>query len=259
MQDFIKDTMEIVEKLTDLGKEIKDNHKVAILLCGLPEEYESLITALEARPEITLNYSKGKLIDESTFNQGYCEQAMKSVNKKRQTIIGRYCSKPGHIKKECFKFKADQHYTSNGWCIDSGASMHMTGDKSCFNKIYQNREDKIFLPDGKSMNAELEKATSLSPNVLYVPGMKENLLSVNRLTQLDFEVNFKRNVCEIKRNGELCGLMEKITDLWIEDLPYSYHLPVILEMNTGNYIPDLTKVREHSIINMIWTEEKDYC
>ncbi|UYV72895.1 hypothetical protein LAZ67_10001118 [Cordylochernes scorpioides] len=47
------------------------------------------------------------------------------------------------------------YYTSNGWCIDSGASMHMAGDKSFLNKIYQNREDDIFLPDGKSMNDEL--------------------------------------------------------------------------------------------------------
>ncbi|UYV76712.1 hypothetical protein LAZ67_14001855 [Cordylochernes scorpioides] len=112
MQYFIKDTIEIVEKLTYLGEEIKDNHIVAILLCGLPEEYESLITALEAKPEIekTLNYVKK---ESSTFNQGYCEEAMKSVNKKRQTIICHYCSKPGHIKKECFKFKADQRENQN--------------------------------------------------------------------------------------------------------------------------------------------------
>ncbi|UYV72085.1 hypothetical protein LAZ67_9001767 [Cordylochernes scorpioides] len=81
---------------------------------------------------------------------------------------------------------------------------------------------------GKSMNAELigegyftcvlpneSPKQILVKNVLYVPGMKENLLSVNRLTQLDFEVNFKRNICEIKRNGELCGLGNNVSNIYL--------------------------------------------
>lgn len=66
MQEHINSMLELVEQLRGLGEKLRDNNVAALLLCSIPESYGSLITALEARPEaeLTLEYVKGKLIDE---------------------------------------------------------------------------------------------------------------------------------------------------------------------------------------------------
>jgi nitrate reductase NapAB chaperone NapD len=66
MQEYIRSTLELVERLCGIGEDIKDFHVAALLLSGLPDNYETLVTALDAQPddELTLEYVKGKLIDE---------------------------------------------------------------------------------------------------------------------------------------------------------------------------------------------------
>jgi hypothetical protein len=64
MQEFINATLLLVEQLRGVGEEITDQQVATLLLCGLPDEYETLITALEAREEddLTLEYVKSKLV-----------------------------------------------------------------------------------------------------------------------------------------------------------------------------------------------------
>jgi hypothetical protein len=56
MQDYIRSVLETVERLHGIGEEISDFHVAALLLSGLPDSYETLVTALDARPddELTL-------------------------------------------------------------------------------------------------------------------------------------------------------------------------------------------------------------
>ena len=65
MQNYIKSILEMVERLRGIGEDFNDFH-VAALLSGLADSYETFITALDARPddELTLEYVKGKLVDE---------------------------------------------------------------------------------------------------------------------------------------------------------------------------------------------------
>ena len=55
----------MVEHLHGIGKDVNDFY-VALLLSGLPDSYETLITALDARPDdkLKLECVKGKLIAE---------------------------------------------------------------------------------------------------------------------------------------------------------------------------------------------------
>jgi len=56
----------MVENLHGIGEEIHEFHVAALLLSGLPDCYENLVTALDARPddELTPEYVNGKLVDE---------------------------------------------------------------------------------------------------------------------------------------------------------------------------------------------------
>lgn len=64
MKDYIQNILEVVDQFRRLGKIIPEDNIVVLLLCSLPESYDSLITSLEARPpeELCLEYIKGKLL-----------------------------------------------------------------------------------------------------------------------------------------------------------------------------------------------------
>src|SRR6218665_2710615 len=49
LQEYISAVLRLVEQLRGVGEEVSDQQVATLLLCGLPDEYETLITALEAR------------------------------------------------------------------------------------------------------------------------------------------------------------------------------------------------------------------
>ena len=51
MQQCISAVLRLVEQLRGVGEEVSDHQVATLLLCDLPDEYETLITALEARDE----------------------------------------------------------------------------------------------------------------------------------------------------------------------------------------------------------------
>lgn len=70
------------------------------------------------------------------------------------------------------------------WIIDSGASHHVTGNYSCLHNVVHISEWTVGLPDGRRVSATLSGSVTLSShitlsNVLYVPGLNCNLLSVS--------------------------------------------------------------------------------
>lgn len=65
MINHIVKILETVDKLRASVEEIKDSHLSALLLCSLSPSYDTLITALEARPEnkLTSEFIKDKFTD----------------------------------------------------------------------------------------------------------------------------------------------------------------------------------------------------
>lgn len=118
MQEHINAMLEIVERLRGLGEDMKDDDVASLLLCSLPDSYGTLVIALEARPEaeLTLDFVQGKLMDEfqrrqeSVVHDIAVDSALKAtVSKfqgKRETRSCFFCEMPGHVKKNCFKWKA---------------------------------------------------------------------------------------------------------------------------------------------------------
>jgi hypothetical protein len=86
------------------------------------------------------------------------------------------------------------------WLIDSGASKHMTGQRNILSCISEKKfSQKVTLGDdyqypikgvGES-NHKLNSGNSLKmKEVLYVPGLKKNLLSISALEKKGFRVSF---------------------------------------------------------------------
>ncbi|KAL8129348.1 hypothetical protein V2J09_018503 [Rumex salicifolius] len=92
--------------------------------------------------------------------------------------------------------------TSTNWILDSGASDHMTPHLHLFQSYASVSKPTFFtLPDGKRILIHHIDQIQLSPhitlhNVLHVPDLHFNLLSVHRLTKdLSSNVVFTTNMC----------------------------------------------------------------
>lgn len=109
-------TMEdLFEKLGALGEKLSDNWVVAMLLSSLPKSYDTLITALETRPEadLTLSLVQSKLLEQyrKRSSTEHEEQVAlwstnRSANQKAYNSIECYfCKEKGHVKRDCQQYK----------------------------------------------------------------------------------------------------------------------------------------------------------
>ena len=122
----------------------------------------------------------------------------------------------------------DGNLVNNSWIVDSGATCHMCNDKHLFTE-YSNAEHvnvalgngytlkgvgygkvvlNMLLPDGKMQKCTLS-------DVLYVPKLSFNLLSVCRVTKLGKMFQFDGNNCKIvDANENLIAVAEKKDNLY---------------------------------------------
>ena len=88
------------------------------------------------------------------------------------------------------------------WYFDSGCSRHMTGDKALF-KTLKEKEDGFVTFRGDSHSQVFGMGTvdipglPLLTDVLYIKGLKVNLLSITQICDEDFLVQFSKKGCLI--------------------------------------------------------------
>lgn len=154
-----------------------------------------------------------------------------------------HCDKVGHRKADCRKLKEDQakestntakvshddpetytqgftaqiHHTTpvyaptaqHEWIVDSGASKHMTGDKTFLQDfapvsgMYVELGDKSTIPAEGSGNLVFTMENGkpgMIKDVLYVPQLQKNLLSVSQASDEGLDTIFGRTNIKIKVN-----------------------------------------------------------
>jgi hypothetical protein len=99
----------------------------------------------------------------------------------------------------------------NPWYIDNGCSSHMTGDKSKFLSLKESKSGNVTFGNdapgkirGKGL-VSLGNGRAKAQDVLFVDGLKHNLLSVSQVCDRGCEVTFTAKDCKIKtvNTGEL--------------------------------------------------------
>ena len=99
------------------------------------------------------------------------------------------------------------------WCVDSGASQHMTYDKDTLSNMELFDEPKpVYLGDKSVVLSHGQGQTRLQTGsngscltlrtVLYVPKLAKNLLSVRSMTKHGAEVRFVGDKCIASKNGQ---------------------------------------------------------
>lgn len=159
-----------------------------------------------------------------------------------------FCKQPGHFKKNCKKWLSiksesnknrDKDESSkdksaknkpahgagsavcfmaggglSGWIIDSGATCHMTSDRSFFAALISSAVPSVTLADGKKtsvggvghgvvfgVDGQGGSVEITLNDVLYVPELDGGLISVVQLVAKKFKVEFNEQLCEIKNQA----------------------------------------------------------
>ena len=163
-----------------------------------------------------------------------------TVSKVRSTTGTRchYCGKEGHWKKDCNNRKSEEGGNGTasgsreftflaesttgiprmGWIIDSGASQHLCGHEQAFvNYKPVSGEQGITIADGTTIQAKgigeilvaTEAGSITLTDVWHVPDIGGNLMSVSRMVDAGYSVEFGPTTCTIRRNGIQTKLGER--------------------------------------------------
>lgn len=152
------------------------------------------------------------------------------------------CGKKGHFKRDC-RIKMEMNKNKNkmteyslnirenikcyekAWLIDSGASTHISGNLEHFHEIQDIPTRTVVF--GNDQVAEARKCGDVHISfeegqkitireVLYVEGMKANILSVSKLVNTGLTVNFTKDGCSLMNTDGrlLIGLKSTVEGLY---------------------------------------------
>lgn len=183
----------------------------------------------------------------------YCKNNSDSKNVKRCFV----CNKKGHLKTECWfnnsnkensKKEAKDSKIGNAFIVtamigdgqtcdnkrlvDSGASEHMTFNRTLFLTISYNtlpNKRSVIISDGRKLDAVGEGQivvqafngqcyikTTLN-NVLHVPKLKINLFSVTSAVNKGYSMKTDSNKCEFIKDNKIGAIAKRDKRLYIMD------------------------------------------
>ncbi|KAJ8714347.1 hypothetical protein PYW07_002572 [Mythimna separata] len=152
----------------------------------------------------------------------------KNFNKKSRKIKCFKCKEPNHYANNCptkigkSDKRSDQNekawkgtlltalaveISSDAWYVDSGATCHMTNNKDLLQNYVVDKPRLVTVANNQKLysegygEAELllkgHTQTTKISEVVYVPGLSTNLISVGKMTSKGLEVHFDKQKCNI--------------------------------------------------------------
>ncbi|KAA3453210.1 centromere protein F isoform X7 [Gossypium australe] len=117
---------------------------------------------------------------------------------RRGDQLCRYCKKPVSCSPGQLK-------ASKGWLLDSSCTNHMSLDATIFKTLDRSYKTKVKIGNGQFSKAEgkgdvlicTSTGNKLISNVLLVPEIDRNLLSIAQLLEKGYSVEFKGKECQI--------------------------------------------------------------
>lgn len=227
IEEYVNKIMSTAHKLRNIGFEVNDEWLGTLMLAGLSENYKPMIMGLESSGiKISSDFIKTKLLQEvqvSETSAFYTKHRGTSNNNSKPKGKGPRCfncNKYGHVKKQCTAQKSNQNsfaavfsaYSSlnqDEWYIDSGATMHMTRRSDWMYDEQPPPIHRITVANSEAIPVQsmgkVNIQTKLNKvehqiqvrNVLFIPELTTNLLSVSQLTKSGCKVEFTNTGCNI--------------------------------------------------------------
>jgi hypothetical protein len=231
MPDHVSNFKRLKNELAELKINLPEEVESSILISSLPETYEIEKRTWEQMGDsITLTDLYGK-INNLENNETSHENLALSQTK----LYCTHCKTSTHDTQKCYKLKnkngskkfqkskkhaqkrKDTNYslmaksqtsTNNlQWILDSGATMHLTGNRDLLSDLESIPNKPVVSANGGILQATHIGKAKLEQDdryinindVYYVPGMTHNLLSISTIAQ-KYGVQFRNNLCTITTN-----------------------------------------------------------
>lgn len=234
IEEYLNDIQTTSQALVSIKAGLDDEFVGIIMLAGLTEAYNSLVMTLEhSNVKISTETVTAALLKESMRkNTTEDNSALMSKNDNtKKMVICHLCKKKGHYKWQCKEKKGNNSCTTtqvknskgnaglitalsakvgeNEWVIDSGATSHMTSDRH----ILENKEhisSKVVTTANNDQIVSKLKGdvfamgrTVRFEDVLMLPGLMTNLLSVSKMCSKDFVVVFDKYCCKVFKKNDV--------------------------------------------------------
>ena len=171
------------------GRKIVDRKKLKCFNCGKLGHFST-----ECRAPPTQNENRGKQHDEANLAKEDTE-----VKSDDQPLLLMMTT------------NFDMSSCENNWYIDSGCSNHMTGNRNWLINFDENRKSTVRFADNRSIQAEgvgdvllkrRDGKDAMITDVLFVPKMDTNLISLGQLLEKGFTIGFPKGFLEIYDQNE---------------------------------------------------------
>ncbi|KAF6203143.1 hypothetical protein GE061_003559 [Apolygus lucorum] len=230
MEEYLNEVLMISQKLDSIDAGLEDEFVGVVMLSGLSEEFEPMIMSIESSGvKITSDYIRSMLVQHESRQNNDKEKALASVNPKKKGFVPTCykCNKKGHKSFQCKskdaekgtrqeKKDSEKHQSllalsamksyHDAWIIDSGASSHMTmredwmtNSKPRIQDITVANNSKITAKSCGDVRMKLSNDSSETTirDVLYIPELNTNLLSVGKIVDKGKVVIFSKEGCKI--------------------------------------------------------------
>lgn len=230
VEEYVNEILTTGHKLRAAGLQVDEEWVGSMLLAGLPEEYKPMIMGIQSSGiKITGDAIKLKLLQDVKIDSTDVALAgQKNVYKNKGPKCYN-CNKFGHIAAKCpnkssrpnYKKKGNamlgcfsaRELNKNDWFFDSGATAHMCSNLKFFNKDFQEKNAEVTIANNSTMQVrgvgQVEINTKVGKfkeenvtfrEVLHIPDLYINLLSVSKIVESGYEIVFNKNGCKVLNN-----------------------------------------------------------
>ncbi|KAI5312848.1 hypothetical protein L3X38_042022 [Prunus dulcis] len=206
---------DLINQMKNYGEELPRERVVQKLLISLPRSYDSICSVIEHSKDLDTLEIQEVVASLKNFelrldrhNENSTEKAFTRKPKCRG------CGKFGHMVRNCHDNQSVQKVNypnqveetgtlfyacnavtdvkmSNSWYVDSGCSNHMTGDERLLIDIRRDVTSKVKMGTGETVQVagkgtlviETKTGRKHIQEVMLVPGLEENLLSVGQMME----------------------------------------------------------------------------
>lgn len=125
---------------------------------------------------------------------------------KTSDITDKCTRKSGQIRYVSLAGKTSHEEEEMSWYLDRGCSNHMTGNRNWLLDLDTSVKGTVHFVDNNTIRAEGSDKVLITRkdgrsvymhNVLYVPTMKSNLLSLNQLLEKGYTMNMQQGHIEV--------------------------------------------------------------
>ncbi|GAU11497.1 hypothetical protein TSUD_344870 [Trifolium subterraneum] len=176
----------VIHSMRSCGEAITERMMVEKVMRTLTPNFDHVVVAIQTAGQVA-NMKIEDLVGTLEAHELVINER-KKVQETVQAMQAQTFKKNGGHKGKVSEDKV----ASGAWFLDTGCSNHMTGHKEWLIKFDRSKKSKVKLADSKSIQAEgigdmvikrKDGSSTTIEDILYVPGMDCNLLSVGQLIE----------------------------------------------------------------------------